>query len=142
MSCWLLKAHKYAISYISTLADVIFFFLVVNKNFTELYFSKNKVRHQIVHFEQKISWNPNFPYPTIKKGRKIGRKEGKEKRREEEKKEESSFIFSRNTNVSKVEKYKHIFHYVKRSWESKGFTKLTTVDSEKRTKQCWFKNYK
>lgn len=43
----MLKSHKYAIFYILTLADATFF-LVINKNFTELCFSKNKERHEIV----------------------------------------------------------------------------------------------
>lgn len=48
-----------------------------------------------------------FPLSNIQRGRKVGKKGGKE---EEERKH---FSFSINMNVSKLEKYKHIFHYIK-----------------------------
>lgn len=75
-----------------------------------MYFSKNKERHQIVSCRGLAKFQFLLSNSQKRKtGRKEGREEGRNKEREGRREERrKSFIFSRDKNVSKVEKYKRI----------------------------------
>lgn len=111
---------------------MLFFFLAVNKSFPELYFSKSKERHQTVSCRGLAKFLSLTQQSKEKDSRTKEREERKKKGREgkrEERREPS--IFSRDKNVSKVGKYKCIFHYIKTDDGSNWFLQVNHCRLEK-----------